>query len=288
MRYHIHHTTTYSYDRPVTLTPHVVRLRPRCDVTQSLLNFSLEVDPTPIQIIENIDLDGNSIFYLYFSDSPLTTLTFSAISKVETHRENPFAYLLEPSAVQLPIDYPSSMWAQLQPYLSGASCNFPGGVDAIALQLAQEIWLSTGGNTISFLTELNQRIFQSCKYIVREQGEPYPPGITWNQKTGSCRDLTLLFMEVCRAMGLATRFVSGYHEGDPDWDDRHLHAWAEVYLPDAGWRGYDPTQGLAVSDRHIALVASPNSRQTIPIIGALKTGIGTASKMTYRLTIDIL
>jgi transglutaminase-like putative cysteine protease len=74
-------------------------------------------------------------------------------------------------------------------------------------------------------------------------------------------------MEACRAVGLATRFVSGYQEGDLSTDDWELHAWAEVYLPGGGWRGYDPTHGLVVSDRHIALVASANPLYTAPVVG---------------------
>ena len=92
-------------------------------------------------------------------------------------------------------------------------------------------------------------------------------------------------MEACRAIGLAARFVSGYQEGDLDSSDRHLHAWAEVYLPGAGWRGYDPTQGRVVADRHIALVASALSRYAAPLSGAFQPG-GVQSSMTYELTIQ--
>jgi transglutaminase-like putative cysteine protease len=302
VRYTISHLITYAYAQPVTLAPHWVRLRPRCDVTQSLKSFSLDVTCKAQQETDNIDLDGNSVLRLWFADNPIMTLTFKATSEVETHRSNPFAYLLEPWAVQLPFDYPAALHRQLEPYLSGVACNFPNGPDPSAVQLAQQIWHETDGNTVLFLSRLNQHIYQNCQYTIRETGDPMPPGITWGERFGSCRDLTVLFMEVCRAMGLATRFVSGYQEGDPDWSDspsetlsdslsetlreRHLHAWAEVYLPGAGWRGYDPTQGLAVADRHIALVASPSSRSTAPIMGALKTGIGTQSKMSYRLMIQ--
>lgn len=105
----------------------------------------------------------------------------------------------------------------------------------------------------------------------------------------------MLFAETCRTIGLAARFVSGsratnrkirYEEGDrPETSERHLHAWAEIYLPGAGWRGYDPTQGPAVADQHIALVASPSPRYTTPIVGTLKQGIGAKSEMKYCLSI---
>ncbi|NEQ27755.1 MAG: transglutaminase family protein, partial [Microcoleus sp. SIO2G3] len=178
----------------------------------------------------------------------------------------------------VPIDYPTSLFTQLQPYLSG----YLGTIDSAAIELAQTIAQAVEGSAIAFLTELNQRIYTTCRYIRRESGEPFPPGLTWRQQGGSCRDFAVLFLEVCRAIGLAARFVSGYQEGDPDQSDRDLHAWAEVYLPGAGWRGYDPTQGLAVSDRHIALYASPFPRQTAPIFGTLKT-IGVQSRMEFVL-----
>ncbi|HIK55144.1 MAG TPA: transglutaminase family protein [Synechococcales cyanobacterium M55_K2018_004] len=287
MRYKIHHTTTYTYNRPVTLAPHIIRLRPRCDVTQSLQSFSVEITPQPSQLFETVDLDGNNLLVAYFSDLPIDLFSVDVVSVVETFRSNPFAYLLEPWATHLPINYPAALEAQLQPYLLGGATNFPHP-DPVAVQLAHELWHTSGGNPISFLWELNQKIYHRCKHMVRDTGDPLPPGITWTGKTGSCRDVAVLFMEVCRAIGLAARFVSGYQEGDPDSDDRHLHAWAEVYLPGAGWRGYDPTQGLVVSDRHIALASSPSSPQAAPISGALKTGIGAKTTLEYHLSIKVV
>jgi len=287
VRYSISHTTTYHYDRPVTLSPHTLRLRPRCDITQTPSRFTLTLNPHPTQLIENVDLDGNNILMAYFSNEPLTTFQVATCFEVETWRSNPFQYLIDPWAHRLPLDYPTSLKAQLQPYLSQSAANLPN-LDPIAIELAHDLWQKTDGNPVVFLGELNQHICTNCQHIVREQGEPYPPGMTWRFKTASCRDMTVLFIEACRAIGLAARFVSGYHEGDPDWEHLHLHAWAEVYLPGAGWRGYDPTQGLAVGDRHVTLVAAPNSRNTIPISGSLKTGIGATVQLDYVLTIKSL
>ncbi len=284
MRYQISHTLSYVYDRPVTLAPHQVRLLPRSDVTQAVRSYSLAVDPLPTQIIENLDLDGSSLLLLYFSDEPIESFMITVTSEVETFRSNPFAFLLEPWAIELPIDYPLSLRSQLEPYLTGHGRSF-SMVDPVAVQLAQEIWQSTGGNVVAFLTALNQRIYDACDYMIRETGDPFPAGLTWVKQAGSCRDFAVLFMEVCRAVGLAARFVSGYQEGDSDWQDRHLHAWVEVYLPGAGWRGYDPTQALAVGDRYIPLAASPYPRNAAPISGALKTGQGAQAEMTYKLDI---
>jgi transglutaminase-like putative cysteine protease len=282
MQYKIVHTTNYNYSQPVALEPHIIRLRPRSDNWQTLQHFELDVFPEPISKSLVIDLDGNAIAKIWFNQELTEHLHIEVRSQVETHCTNPFNYLLEPWAAKLPIDYPSSRQFQLQPYLSGHQGELR--IAPIAVELAEEILHEVGGNTVTFLTELNERIYQNCKQVVRETGEPLPPSITWKQQSGSCRDVAVLFMEVCRAIGLATRFVSGYQEGDLDNPERHLHAWVEVYLPGAGWRGYDPTHGLAVADRHIAVAASPIPQGAAPVTGGLK---GKArSELTYQLSIQ--
>ena len=287
MQYQITHTLTYTYDRPVLLAPHTFRLRPRSDVTQTVQQFLLEITPVPQQLSENVDLDGNAVLKGWFAFEEVTELRIKATSKIETHRVNPFDYLLEPWATTLPIDYPTSLFHQLQPYLGGLFFS-PAGIDPAAAQLAQEIWDETRGSTTSFLSALNQRIYETCQYSIRETGIALPAGITWARKAGSCRDYAVLFMEVCRAVGLATRFVSGYQEGDLDSTDRHLHAWVEVYLPGAGWRGYDPTHGLTVADRHMALVAMPSHQNTAPISGSLRQTGAVQSQMQYHLMIEAI
>ncbi|MBD1844748.1 transglutaminase family protein [Cyanobacteria bacterium FACHB-63] len=280
MLYQISHSTTYTYSDPVTLQPHLIRLRPRSDGWQTLTMFSLQVTPIPIAQSELSDLDGNTLIKVWFSPELTTSLNVQVLSQTSTQQSNPFNYLLEPWAIALPIDYPTSLLKQLQPYLSST--------DSVALQLAYEIAEASGNSVTQFLNELNQRIYTSCQYMIRETGNPYPAGLTWTQKRGSCRDLTVLFMEVCRSIGLAARFVSGYQEGDPEHPDRHLHAWAEVYLPGAGWRGYDPTHGLAVSDRHIALAASAIPEYAAPIVGKVTRSGGAQTTMNYTLQIQRL
>jgi transglutaminase-like putative cysteine protease len=278
MRYKIIHTTTYHYSKRVELEPHIIRLRSRSCVFQTLDNFSLEITPQPTGISEILDWEGNSIIKAWFNQ-PTEKLHLKAISDVETHCLNPFNYLLEPWAITLPIiDYPQSMLTHLQPYLQHSG-------DPISVQLAQEISHKVNGQIVLFLSELNNLIYRTCTYTVREIGEPYPPSITWKKQLGSCRDLAVLFMDTCRAIGLASRFVSGYQEGDPDNDERHLHGWAEVYLPGAGWRGFDPSHGLAVSDRHIILAASAHPRYAAPISGNFR-GVGAQSNIEYTLSIQ--
>lgn len=265
MLYNIIHRTIYTYNQPVWLQPHLIRLQARNDAWQQLHSCSWIIDPIPATVSQMIDLDGNNLMKIWFNEAT-EKLELKFITQIETKKTNPFDYLVEPWAVKLPIDYPSSLFTQLHPYLQ------PYGkfLDPLILELAQEIDLEVNGNTITFLSHLNQKLYENCDYIVRETGEPWPAGVTWRRKVGSCRDFAILFMEVCRAVGLATRFVSGYQEGDVEQDNRDLHAWAEVYLPGGGWRGYDPTHGLAVSDRHVALAASPLPCYAAPVTGHIK------------------
>lgn len=294
MHYLIHHTTEYSYSEPVILQPHVIRLQSRCDGTQSLRSFDCLITPQPQQQSQIVDLDGNALVKVWFEREPTQSLTIQTTSEVETYRTNPFNYLLEPWAIKLPIDYPASLLAQLQPYLAKQHSGGANFFNHDILQLAQEVWLAVEGNSTNFLTYLNEQIYKNCQYMIRETGDPLPPEITWRQKAGSCRDFAVLFVEVCRAIGLAARFVSGYQDGGiesrqkpQEKPELHLHAWAEVYLPGGGWRGYDPTQGLAVSDRHIVLAASAYPQYTAPVLGSFTPGFAS-SQMKYTLAIDVI
>ncbi len=241
------------------------------------------MQPQPEGRADFVDLDGNNLIKVWFNN-PTEELSIQILAKVETSCTNPFNYLLEPWAITLPFDYPSSLLRQLEPYLK--SYSFVS--DGCTIELAQDIFAATEGNTLDFLFTLNQRIYQECEYLTRESGAAQPAGITWRRKQGSCRDYTVLFMEVCRAMGIAARFVSGYQEGDRDQQSRDLHAWVEVYLPGAGWRGYDPTLGLVVSDRHIPLAASTIPAYTAAVDGSVipvKTGQNISSRMEAQISI---
>jgi transglutaminase-like putative cysteine protease len=261
-------------------------LRPRSDRFNQLQSFTLSVLPLTQGSSDFIDLDGNNLIKLWF-DQPTKKLSIQTLARVETSCTNPFAYLLEPWAITLPFDYPSSVLQQLEPYLRPYSFV----QDSSALELAQEIAIATQGNTLNFLFALNQRIYQDCQYIIRDIGEPFPAGVTWRDKQGSCRDYAVLFMEVCRAIGIAARFVSGYQEGDSAQQSRDLHAWVEVYLPGAGWRGYDPTLGLIVSDRHIPLAASAIPRYAAAVEGAVAPvamGANAIAELQAQISLTVL
>jgi transglutaminase-like putative cysteine protease len=284
MRYRIRHLTRYLYQQSVTLRPHTLRLRPRSDGAQQIIHFDLAVNPSPVQQATLTDTDGNSTVGLWFPPTPVDQLEIITTATVDTWRTNPFDYLAEPWAATLPIDYPTTLSAVLTPYFiqPHAPAIAPSVVD-----LAQSLIHQTEGNVSLFLTTLTNHIYTTCDYTNRLTGHPWPGGVTLAKKLGSCRDFTVVFMEACRAVGLAARFVSGYEEGDSAMTERDLHAWAEVYVPGGGWRGFDPTHGLAVSDRHIALVASPFPTQTLPISGTTQEGNRVSSRLETKIQIEV-
>jgi transglutaminase-like putative cysteine protease len=282
MTFGIRHTTRYTYSKPVFLEPHVLRLRPRSDAAQRLVQFDLLVFPEPTGRSECLDLDGNCVCQLWFN-FVTDHLEIRTASVVETIRTNPFDFLITPeTGLTLPMRYPAMLVPSLRPYLEGQP-SVPDDVAKFGTELAQAV----GWETLPFLSTLTARLPQHCTVVIREEGDPLPPDVVLAQRQGSCRDLALLFIDACRAVGLAARFVSGYQEGDPDQSRRDLHAWAEVYLPGGGWRGYDPTLGLVVADRHIALAAGPTFRDVSPVTGIFR-GTGATATLQANITINVM
>ncbi|MSR83850.1 MAG: transglutaminase family protein [Candidatus Latescibacteria bacterium] len=278
MYFSISHTTQFSYDRPVFLEPHTLRLQPRSDGVQRLNRFNLEVSPQPAGSSQCLELDGNTAVRLWFGGE-YPSLTFSTASEVETTARNPFDFYLDPAALQLPLRCDPSLAPLLAPYRTARSLE--GEVADLARRLARD----TGGSTLPFLGALNTHIHQTCAQIFRADGDPWSPERTLYLGQGACRDLTFLFMEACRCMGVPARFVSGYQADAPEEERHDLHAWAEVYLPGAGWRGYDPTQGLSVVDRHVALVAGPTHEQARPTEGSFRS-TGAVSRMEVQISVQ--
>jgi len=273
VHYRITHDTRYQYSQPVQLRPHTLRLCPRNDGIQWLRKFEIVVSPQPSQQRYWLDADGNTCLQVTF-DAAIESLKIITTSEVETTRENPFDYLAEPWALQLPVDYPSAIALQLKPYLEWpAGWGVDEALSPDVIDVARQIKRESNYSVGYFLTSLAQFIPEQCAYQQRLEGDPYPPAVTLAKRSGTCRDYAVLFVAVCRAVGLAARFVSGYQEGDLDGDVPHdLHAWAEVYVPGGGWRGFDPTLGLAVGDRHIALAAAVDPKQAAPVSGKLASG----------------
>lgn len=280
MLYKIEHVTQYSFSKEVFLEPHTIRLHPRSDSAQTVQKFEIDVNPEPKGRTNLVDIGGDSMS-LWFEE--LTdSLTIISRSEVETHRSNPFDFLLSSDRVHLlPMEYRGPDESVLEPYRVPSSDfgdKFEGFVAKILLE--------SENSTLNFLSVLTSYINQNFEHEVREEGLSHDPGETLSQMKGSCRDFVVLFAEVCRSMGIASRFVSGYTVGDPENNENYLHAWAEVYLPGGGWRGYDPTLGLAVADRHVALTSGATPMQAAPVTGTFR-GTGAEAKMEYQITITV-
>ena len=280
VRYHIVHQTQYQYEQPVRLSDHTLRLQPRMDGSQRLYSFTCEIVPDPRKTVDWLDVQGNVCRQVSFPNDDITALTIVTQCDVETLRTNPFDYLSPAWAINAPIDYPQSLRHLLTPYLAAPYADSPAVIDWAQQQLHQ-----VNGNVGLFLMGLTQAIYETCTYETRHHGPPWPAGIVLTEWRGTCRDFTMLFIAACRAVGLAARFVTGYQRGDVEQSSHELHAWPEVYVPGGGWRGYDPTLGLAVADGHIALSAAIEPSQAAAVIGKLK--VGHSSQSTLEATIQL-
>ncbi len=259
MHLHVRHQSEYTYDVPVALGPQTLYLYPRTYPYQRLLRYDLTIDPVPSQVIRNVDVEGNVQQVIYFGE-PTRHLHVTADIELQSDEFNSFNFVLFPFETQrVPFRYPKAVQDLLQPYLARE------GVTSRVEDWAKQVAASAGWQTVPFLIALNSAIRQFT-YQVREEGAPMPPEQTLTERCGSCRDYTTLFMAACRSLGVAARFVSGYLFGNPQ-QEHQLHAWAEVYLPGAGWRGFDPTEGSMVVNRHIFLTSTAKPELAAPISG---------------------
>jgi transglutaminase-like putative cysteine protease len=279
VQFEITHLARYVYNQPVFLEPHLMKMRPRDDGGQSLDSFRLVVKPQPSGLSNSLDAEGNVVSQAWFNGL-CSELTVRAESVVTTTRHNPFEFILPPNRTTLPMTY-----SPVEEPLLAAARKRAGEipVDDPVARFASDVSAEVDHQVVPFLSRLAERLASTWSVERREGGGPWSPLDTFKRRIGACRDLVVLYMDACRSLGLAARFVSGYQQQSaalaPD-----LHAWAEVYLPWAGWRGYDPTEGLAVADQHIALAASARPEQTAPILGCFR---GAAVTTTLTASISI-
>lgn len=253
MRFWIRHDSLYRYDVPVQLGPHVLRLSPRLSASAAgrvhVSEQRLLLEPEPLERREELDEHGNTITRLTFAGSTSVLRVLSELS-LET--------LPEP---QLP---PLGAHGAPLPWASAAGAPIDPAVQQFAEALAREVL----GEPVALLEHATRTLFGSFERRIRPSGAARPAAQTLALREGACRDLTVLFLEVCRHLGLSGRFVSGYQaQAETPDGQRHLHAWAEVFLPAAGWCGWDPTHGLRAGEGHVALCAAPEQASTMPIEG---------------------
>jgi len=273
MNLKVQHSLHYTYDNPVVLDQHTLYIYPRPYPNQRVIDYSLFIDPRPSNIVRNVDAEGNPQQVAYFFNGPVTGLTVDVEITVSTEPFNVFDFVLFPfSTKNFPFLYDDRIYKYLIPYLSR------NDVTNNVEQFARKIAADVNWETVPFLVKLSQYISENFSYQNREFGMAYPPDDTLRDRTGSCRDYSRLFISACRSLGIAARFVSGYLYGNP-LQAHELHAWVEVYLPGAGWRGFDPTEGKAIINNHISLGASADFDQLAPVMGSFH-GFANASLIT--------
>ncbi len=277
MRIAVVHSTVYRYSLPVFLEPHTIRLRPREDASQRLESWTLDITPAPLGRTECIDQDGNTVVRAWFG-SVTPELALCSQFTLQTLRDNPFNYLLTPLDTKLPMEYALPLRGPLVPYLRDDR-------SPAVRMFAQSLAAECGWQTLPFLSALNQRLFADTRQVVRAVGAPHAAETTLRDQEGSCRDLAVLFCSACRALGLAARFVSGYERDASLQENGDLHAWAEVYLEGAGWRGYDPSRALAVAASHVAVAAASDPLLAAPVTGTYRGG--ASAKMEFSISMQV-
>lgn len=280
MRFLLQHRTTYAFDAPVQLEMHTIRLCPRADAATRVVDFEMEIDPRPVVRADNLDSEGNHVAMTWFRGET-RRLEISTRSIVDTLVTDPFRFLITNPDRTLPYVYPAAIGRRLHHYRRASDAAHPS-VHAIASAAAR----ASERAQADFPVTLARQIHRDFVTETRPEGPPRPAAETAAGRRGACRDLAVLFVECCRAMGLAARFVSGYiypHAAPPT----ELHAWGEVYLCGGGWRGYDPSEGLAVTDRHVALAAAADPADASPVAATYR-GSDVTSRLATELTMHAL
>ena len=269
----IRHSTTYIYDRAVKVWPQVIRLRPAAHSRTKIKAYSLNISPEHHFINWMQDPFGNYQARVTFTDLVKEfKIDVEVIADLVTI--NPFDFFLEEYAENFPFKYDDLLLSELQPYLvqekSGPLLN----------ELFEACQKYKGTITVDFLVALNSHIYRHLDYTIRMETGVQPCEYTLEKKLGSCRDFAWVFVQLLRKFGLAARFVSGYlvqlkpdikskiGPSGPEADFTDLHAWAEVFVPGAGWIGLDATSGLFAGEGHIPLACTPHPSSAAPVTGS--------------------
>jgi len=279
IRVALEHRTHYAFDRPVNVGAHTVRLRPAPHCRTPVESYSLTVEPANHFVNWQQDAHANHLARLVFPE-PATSLTFTVDLVADMTVVNPFDFFLEEYAERFGFAYPAELAADLEPYLRRVSHGAP--LDTLLARIPR-----TDAPIVGFLVEVNRAVRDAVDYSVRMEPGVQSPDETLTRGIGSCRDSAWLLVALLRELGLAARFVSGYLvQLAPDpvpgvppptfaQDFTDLHAWAEVFVPGAGWIGLDATSGLLAGEGHLPLAATPSPRHAAPISGLVDPCVST-------------
>ena len=289
------HKTSYHYRRPVRLGPQVVRLRPAPHSRTDVPAYSLKILPEKHFLNWQQDTQGNFLARLVFPE-PVQSLEIEVNLIADLSPINPFDFFVDECAESFPFDYPEELHDELRPYLALDSETI-NSEEFAAFEETIELPKTMGIN--DFLVKVNQVVSETVHYTIRLEPGVQSPHETLCKRTGSCRDSAWLLINLMRRLGIAARFCSGYliqlkadqkpvdggAEG-PSEDFTDLHAWAEVFLPGAGWVGLDPTSGLLTAEGHIPLCATAHYRDAAPLTGSLMEADEIETEFEFDMKVE--
>jgi transglutaminase-like putative cysteine protease len=280
----VRHATTYRYDAPVTFGQHRLMLRPRDSHDLRLVGAELSLSP-PGKLRWLHDVFGNSVALVDFEE-PAAALSIVSTLTIERYALARLDFPIAPEAESYPFMHSADDRSDLGRLRERHYPDPRGLVDLWAKQFI----LETPTNTFNLLATMNAAIRGSFGYHAREEEGTQSPVETLETKSGTCRDYALLFIEAARALGFGARFVSGYlydpvlDGGDAMQGAGATHAWAEVYLPGAGWVEFDPTNGLIAGENLIRVAVTRDPAQAVPIGGSY-SGEGKFVGMDVDVTV---
>ncbi len=274
IRVALSHRTSYRFDRHVKVSPHEIRLRPAPHCRTPVLGYSLNVEPGDHFLNWQQDPYGNWVARLMFPE-PTDKLEVVVDLTADLTVINPFDFFVEPYADAYPFTYAPALAKELIPFLEVE----PAGPRLAAWLDAFRPTIAKGENTVDLLVRINQQLQHEIKYLVRMEPGVQTPQQTLESACGSCRDTGWLLVQILRHLGIAARFASGYliqlvadvkpldGPAGTERDFTDLHAWAEAYIPGAGWIGLDPTSGLLAGEGHLPLACTADPGNAAPVIG---------------------
>jgi transglutaminase-like putative cysteine protease len=264
MKIRIQHRTTYNYRAPVSFGPHKILIRPREGHDLHIESSVLDIKPAHT-IHWMRDVNGNSIAKVDFTEASSQLIIYSELN-LRHYDENPFDFMVDESAVNYPFVYEPDCQPELAAFMH---IIYPKDTAKLREWLVQFWKPGDTIETIVLLQKMTKHIYDTCKYQRRDESGVQTPAQTLEKNSGSCRDFATLLLEACRCLGLAARFVSGYMQCEAtEAGGASTHAWAEVYLPGAGWKGFDPTCGIMTGSQHVTVAVSRDPENASPISGS--------------------